>query len=257
MTGMPSPGGVAAAGALVDMAAQSREIVVGADSGSDRRRLLRAGGHSALALAALYVAITGVYVLEGTRPEGAEGWLVHLADHAPQWWVILGLSVVTDLLFFPLLTALFAALKHVDRLVLGAGVGLVGLFALLDLAITWPGYASLIRLSGVFAGGTDAEQAAALAAATFALSILESSFLAVYLILVPALGILGVSLVMRKGSFGRAVAPVGIATGVLGALAVLGPVVSDTLGLLAVPTSILTAVWVLLAGLGLYRSAAE
>jgi hypothetical protein len=49
--------------------------------------------------------------------------------------------VATDLLFVPVLWALYAVLKNVNRTMMLAGTSLVALFIVLDLAITWPNYA--------------------------------------------------------------------------------------------------------------------
>ena len=134
------------------------------------------------------------------------------------------------------------------------GGGLLILFAILDLAVTWPNYAAVITLSGSYAGSaSDTQRAGAIAAASYASAVLNSSLFAVYAILVPALGILVISLVMREGVFNKATAYAGLGAGVLGIIAVVGPFFVSTLGIFAVFSSILTTVWVLLAGYRLYR----
>ena len=60
------------------------------------------------------------------------------------WWAILGLSVLTDLLLVPVALALYLALKGVDRDAMLVATAFIGLFVVLDLAVTWPNYASLI-----------------------------------------------------------------------------------------------------------------
>src|SRR5262249_58589591 len=93
----------------------------------------------------------------------------------------------------------------------------VGLFVVLDLAVTWPNCAALISLSGNYAAAaTDVERANYVAAANYASAVLTSSLEAVYSILVLSLGILMVGLVMLKGNFGKSTAYVGVVTGILG-----------------------------------------
>jgi hypothetical protein len=60
---------------------------------------------------------------------------------------------------------------------------------------------------------------------------------------------------MLRAAFGRVTAYLGLATGVLGMVAVVGGAFRDDLGLVVVPTSVLTTVWVILVGRRLLRVA--
>jgi hypothetical protein len=91
------------------------------------------------------------------------------------------------------------------------------------------------------------------AAASYPSSVIGSGLLAVYVILLPALGILAIALVMREGPFSRAAANVGVLTGILGIVSVVGPYFWSPLGTVVILTSVLTTVWVLLVGYGLLR----
>lgn len=209
----------------------------------------RAGGVSALVLGISYLIITALYVLGGVLSGGAEEWLGHLTGHTNEWWAILYLSVGTDILFFPVAWSLYVSLKRLDQNALPAGVGFLMLFAVLDLAVTWPNYASLIGLSGQYAAAVDGVQrAAVVTAAASAFEVLSSGLFGVYTILVPSLGILLLGIVMRKGVFGRLTACLGIATGILGIVSAVGPFFVPSLGMAAVATSVLTLVWVFLVG---------
>lgn len=216
-------------------------------------RLFRIGGASALALAVFYVVITVLYSLGGALPEGPEAWLTYLAGHSREWWAILYLSVVTDVLFLPVAWALFASLRRRNESAMLVGAGLLVLFALLDLAITWPNYATLIHLSGQYVSATGDARTTVLAAATYAVGVLDSTLFGVYAILVPSLGILVIGQVMLKGVYGRLTAWLGIATGISGIVAVVGPLLVDALGIVAVLTSVLTLVWLFLVGYRLLR----
>lgn len=218
-----------------------------------RRSLYRVGGISAILLSVSYVIITVLYTLGGALPGEAEGWLRHLAAHTPEWWAILVLSVLTNLLFLPILCAIYVSLKETDKNRMLLGVGLVGLFVVLDLAVTWPNYASLIALSGQYAAAVNG--AAILAAASYAVSVLSSTLFGVYAILIPALGILFIGHVMLKGKFGKVTGYLGIVTGVFGVISVAGPILLPALGTAAVLTSVLTTAWVLFVGVKLLRLA--
>lgn len=224
------------------------------------RALLRWGGIAALLLALSYLVITGLYVVSGAVPTGGDGqaWLGYLAGKSAVWWGITGLSVLTDVLFFPVAAALYVALRAVNRNLALAGVGLLALFAILDLAVTWPNYAALITLAGDRAADMlEVERTAIVAAATYPAAVLDSSLFAVYAILVPSIGILAISVVMLRGAFGRGTAWLGVLTGILGIGAVVGPLFVSALGTLAILASVFTLVWVALAGyrlLGLARA---
>jgi hypothetical protein len=221
---------------------------------SNMKGLYRLGGVSAIVLGTSYIIITVLYVLSGALPSGGEEWLKHLAKYTLEWRAILGFSVLTDFLFIPVAWSLYIALKDVNRNAIFAGIGFVGLFVILDLAVTWPNYFSLITLSSKYAVAiNDTQRMAFVAAANYAFGVLSSSLFAVYAILVPALGILIIGLVMLKGTFSKITAYLGVVTGILGIISVVGPFFIAALGMTAIITSVLTTVWVLLVGYKLLR----
>jgi hypothetical protein len=219
--------------------------------------LYRLGGISAIALGLSYLVITALYVaVGGAAPSGGgEVWFEYLAGQSATWWGIVGLSALTDFLFLPLAVALYVALGTVNRTGMLIGAGLVGLFAVLDLAVTQLNFGVLITLSDAYAAAADETEGAALvAAANYPAAVLDSALWAVYVLLVPALGILAISLVMlRGGDFGRITATVGVLTGIGGVISVVGALFYEPLALMAIPTSILTTIWVFLVGYRLLR----
>jgi hypothetical protein len=221
----------------------------------DRRLAYRVGGLSALAIGIGYIVIIPVYVGVGAPPSGGEAWLTYVAGKSTGWWAILGLSVLTDVLFVPVALALYLALKHLGRSVMVLGTAFVGLFVFLDLAVTWSNYAALITLGENYAVAmTDAQRAASVAAATYASSVLGSTLEGVYSILTLAIGILLIGLVMLRGTFSRAAAYLGVATGVLGIASVVGQlVVAGSGAIIAILASVLTTAWVLVVGFRLYQ----
>jgi hypothetical protein len=224
-----------------------RIIINSVDSG--KKGLYRVGGVSAIVLGISYIIITVLYVLGGALPSGSEEWLKYLSSHSAEWWAILGLSVLTDFLFILVAWSLYTALQNVNRNVILVGTGLLGLFVILDLCITWPNYSSLITLSGKYAAATNnAQRMTLIATGNYALEVLSSSLFAVYAILVPSLGILIIGLVMLKGVFSKITAYLGVVTGILGVISVVGPFFIAALGMAAIITSVLTTVWILLVG---------
>lgn len=127
----------------------------------DEKWFYRIGGISALAISTAYIIIITLYVLVGARPSSGEAWLTYLAKRTTAWWVIVALSVITDLLFVPVMVSLYHALKRLNRGIVWFGTVLVGFFIVLDMAITWPNYSSLISLSGNYAAATNEVQRAA------------------------------------------------------------------------------------------------
>jgi hypothetical protein len=212
------------------------------------------GGVSALLLGVEYIVIIPLYLFAGIPPNTAAEWLTYGVGKTDVWWAIVGLSVVTDLLFLPVAFALYLALRSLNRYAMVFATIFVGLFVVLDLAVTWPSYAALITESAHYAAATtDAARAASLAAAEYASAVLHSAVEAVYSIALLSIGIFAVGLVMLRGVFNRATAYVGLATGFFGILSVVGPFVVRALGTTVILASVLTTVWVLLVGYRLMR----
>lgn len=220
----------------------------------DGRWLYRAGGISALSLGIGYIVIVALYVRIGAPPSGVEARLAYVAANTAVWWAIIGLSVLTDFLFVPVALSLYSALKEVNRSAMLLATACVAMFVVLDLAITWTNYAALITLSGRYAkAATEAQKAAVIAAAGYPCVVLESNLLFVYNTLVLAVGILMTGFVMLNGSFRKSIAYLGLATGILGVVSVVGPFFVSALKVTIIFTSVLTTVWVLFVGHGLYR----
>jgi hypothetical protein len=214
----------------------------------DGKWLYRVGGISALVLGIGYLITIPLYAHVGAPPSDGEVWLQYLAGKTTVWWVILGLSVLTDLLYVPVALALYLALKGVNRNAMLVATACVGLFVVLDLAVTWPNYASLITLSGHYTAATnDAQRAAYIAAANYPSAVLASRLETVYSIMILSFGILLIGLVMLNGIFNKMTAYVGLVTGVLGIVSITG------WNVVIIMNAVLATVWVLFVGYRLYR----
>src|SRR5258707_10712806 len=142
----------------------------------DGKWLYRVGGIAALVFGIAYIVIIALYVPMGAPPSGAEARLTYVAGNTTLWWGILGLSVLTDFLLVPVALSLYLALKGINRNAMLVATAFVGLFIVLDLALTWTNYAVVITLSRNYAAATsDAQRAVIVAAATYPTAMLESS----------------------------------------------------------------------------------
>jgi Domain of unknown function (DUF4386) len=218
--------------------------------------LYRVGGVSALLLGIGYIAIFPVYASVGAPPSGGEAWLEYSAGKTGAWSAILGLSVVTDLLFVPIALALYTALRGINRDAMLLSTAFVLLFVVLDLAVTWSNYAALIALGdGYAAATTEIQRMAYVAAASYPSAVLTSTLEGIYSIVTLAVGLLILGLVMLRSTFGRTVAWLGIATGILGIVSVVGALVVSGLSVAVIVASVLTTIWALLVGYRLLRLA--
>lgn len=214
------------------------------------RWLYRVGGISALAVGVAYIVIFLLYARVGAPPSGGEAWLEYLTGKTGVWWVILGLSVLTDFLFVPLGLSLYLALKGVHREAMLVATAFVELFVVLDLAVTWSHYASLLGLHASYAAATsDVQRVTYVAAANYAAAVLASRLFVVYAIVVLSCGILMIGVVMLKGVFNKVTACLALVTGILGIVSVTGWTV------LIIMNAVCATVWVLCVGAGLYRLA--
>ena len=103
----------------------------------DQKPWYRVGGIAALVLGTAYIIIVPLYAHVGAAPIGGEAWFKYLPGKTTVWWVILGLSVLTDFLFVPVAFVLYLALKAINRNAMLLATAFVGLFVVLDLAVTW------------------------------------------------------------------------------------------------------------------------
>lgn len=130
-------------------------------------------------------------------------------------------------------------------------VAFLGLYIVLDVAVNGLQFGPLITISQDYAAATDAtKQAAYLAVANYshAVSSLSQPISSGIL----SLGILIASLVMRKGTFSKLVANLGIVTALLG-IAYSVSVALPALGIFADVSAIIEAIWFLHVGYRLVR----
>jgi len=217
--------------------------------------LYRVGGIAAIVLVVGYFLTFPIYFWVGDQPaSGVEAQLAYFAEHAAGWWGIVFLMLVTDLLLVPIFFGIYMALKHVNKgLMLVALAFKAFLFVILDLAVTWTAYSTMI-IVGVQYGAetTEAQRAVLAAAAAYASAMLDSPMAGTYSILIPSLGVLFAGLVMLKGVFSKATAYVAVLAGLTGILW-MGSFFIDGLDVIRYINALLAMVFYLLVGVRLYK----
>src|SRR4030081_714895 len=223
----------------------------------DGKSLYRVGGISALVIGIAYIIIIPLFAHVGGAPSsGGEDWLKYLKGRTTVWWAILGLSVFTDFLFVPVALSLYLALERVNRNAMLVATAFVGLFVVLDMAVLWTNYASLLTLSALHtAAMTDVQRASYVAAADYTSAVLASHTEVFYSIVDLSLAILILGFVMlkAKGMFNKTTAYLGLAAGIFGIVSIAGFFV------IIIINALLVTLWLLFVGYRLFRlgSAAE
>lgn len=226
----------------------------------DGKWIYRVGGFSGILLGIGYLLTIPVTIIiaGGFPPLGAEARLAFFADHTAGWWGVTSLMVFTDLLYIPLFLALYHALKNFNKYLMVLAFACAGSFVLLDLAITWTSYPSLMILSSDYAAAAnDAQRSLIVAAAGYPSAILDSPLAGIYAILLPGLGELLASLVMRKGIFSKSLAYMGMIAGVCGILAGIGPIFISDLETFQYINASLAMIWFFFVGLKLNKLARQ
>jgi hypothetical protein len=216
----------------------------------DESSLFRVGGIASLAIGIAYIVIIALYASVGASPEGGEARLNYLVGKTTTWWAIVGISVLTNFLYVPVALSLYVALRDVNRFAMLLGVAFVGLFVILENAVNWTSYGSLILLSEDYAAATtESQRAIFVAAATYVSAVLESPLAGVWAIGTLSFAFLVIGIVMLKSVFSRFTAYVGIVTGVFGIAAVAG------VGKAIILNAVAATIWLFLVGYRLYRLA--
>jgi len=144
------------------------------------------------------------------------------------------------------------ALKGVNRNAVVLATAFVGLFVVLDLAVTWSHYASVLTLYHNYSTATnDTHRAGYVAAANYASAMLTSPLEIVYAIVTLSFGILLTGFVMLRGAFNKITAYLGLATGILGILSLTG------LSLIIIGNALFATAWLFFVAYRLYRLAQE
>jgi hypothetical protein len=212
----------------------------------------RVGGMSAMCIGCAYVAIAVLYVVGGAWPADGEGWLAFLAADSMLWWTALALAVAADLLTLPVVWAIYLALRKVNKVATLAGCSLLLVLVALDMMVTWPNCFSILTVSAKYmTSGSDAERQLYVAAASSAFETLSSPLIFGCQYLCPSIASLIFGLVTMKVARRKTVAYLGVLTGVVTTVAVVGPFFIEELSVGVFLASVLITIWFFLAGLEL------
>lgn len=189
----------------------------GSRLGVDQTIWYRVGGIAAVLLAVGYTVIVPLYFHVGAPPNGGDAWFTYLPGKTSVWWAIVAISVLTDLLFVPVTLTLYLALRDQGKNAMLLATAFIGAFVMLDLAVTWSHYASILILYEKYAATTnEVLRRDYLSAADYGSAMLTSRLEIVYSIVTLSFGILVMGFVMLKGVFSKVTAYLGLITGILG-----------------------------------------
>ena len=227
------------------------EMAVDAADGPDQKLWYRVGSIAAIVLGSGYIVIFRCTPQVGAPPSGGEALVEFpFPGKTNLWWAILGISVFTDFLYVPLALALYLALKMVNKNLMLVATAFIGLFVVLDLAITWSHYASILMLYSKYSMATsEVERAGYLAAANYGSAVLTSPLEVVYAIVTLSFGILVSGVVMLRGVFDKITAYLALAADVSGIASLTGFTVA------IIGNALFETVWLFFVGYRLYRLA--
>jgi len=217
--------------------------------------MYRVAGICAIVLVVGYFLTFPIYGWVGDQPaSGVEAQLTYFSEHAAGWWAILFLMVITDLLLVPIFFGIYMALKHINKgLMLVALTFKAFLFVILDLAVTWTAFSTMIIVGVQYgAATTETQRSALVAAAAYASAILASPLTDTYANVIPALGVLFAGLVMLKGVFNKPTAYLALVMGLTGILYISSFFI-DGLAVIRIFNALLATFFYLLVGIRLYK----
>jgi len=214
--------------------------------------LYRIGGVCAL-LAGLFFAVgAALSVIIGPAPAESEAYVHSLAARPFVSRLDFAVFAASDVLLVPVSLALCLAIGPARRGAAVVGAALLALYAVVDLSVTEMSSLALVNLTQSYASANPALRGMYLAAADYARAAVPVGTFLSYLL--SSVGLLIVSLAMRNGVFSRFTAWVGIVAAIEGIVAGFYVVV-PTLALLLVPSLVAFAIWCVLVGGRLYKSA--
>jgi Domain of unknown function (DUF4386) len=216
--------------------------------------LYRAGGISAMLFFVLNFVLLIMFDLitprppntgeVGSLPSGADT-LQYIASHKPVFIIEQVLFVGPTILIMVVFLALYAALKHLNKSYAAIGA-IIGIASIVLGLITFSFVLGLLYLSDLYVTAT-ATQRATFEAAAWSLIAQYNAVSASGILL--AISILIISLVMLKGVFHKAIAYLGIVTGVVGIITeALRPMIG-----LGYAVYIILYIWLFVAGWQLYK----
>jgi hypothetical protein len=215
--------------------------------------IYRLAGYSGIAIAIGYIFITIEYMVAGPAiPTNAIEWTTYLDNNSTIWWSIIWTSIITNLLYLPVVYGLYLNLKNTNRTIILISGTLFTLFVFLELAITWSNYPTLLELVSKYKlAANDTQKTIYLSGIEFASTEFQTPITAFYTIFIPAIAAILASCSMFKSKiFGKLIAYIGLISGICNAFSVLGGFFYKPFGKLVIAGSFLILFWFL--GIGIY-----
>jgi hypothetical protein len=188
---------------------QQQTEVAASNSGQSLKNLYRIAGASFLVAGGFYIwAFVAEFLLPG--PGFGEGLLQYVASNRQSLVLSYALFTAANSLSIVGVLGIYAITRALDRsyAALGAGTMIIGLMATLFSSTT----PALISLSDGYSAATSDAERQAIATAAGAVTSMNNPLVASAFI---GVGVIFVSLAMRKAPFGRGLAYLGLAVGAI------------------------------------------
>jgi hypothetical protein len=219
--------------------------------------IVRWGGACLIVVAILFALLiffslalsSSLQDLYPTTPLSGSG-LDTLAQHAALARTTFALGMLSDLFLIPGIVALYAALNRLDRGAMRVASLFMGLYVILDLAVSGMNVAALVSVSQAYASGTPTAQQSSFAVASYIKAVISLSLPISSACL--SVGVLLISLVLQRGPLGRPIVYLGIASGIVGLFYGLSAAVPGLTGLQGL-SAILELAWFAVMGWKLVR----
>jgi hypothetical protein len=211
----------------------------------------RAGGVCLFLCGIIFLLVAVFSMIIGSAPSSGQEYLLALSSNVSVAKLNFGLYALSDVLFIPVALALYLSLKQVNKNAMLIAAGLMVMYSIFDLAVTELNSLDAVLLSQQYVhAATEAQQAAYLAAAYFALSTIPIATFFTYL--VSSVGLVIASVVSLRGVFNKITALLGLTAGIegtIGAFYVFFP----GLAALLTPALVAYGLWGLFAGVRLFK----
>lgn len=221
-----------------------------------RSRLFLFAGISGIIIGVGYIVITVLYSLAGfPLPEDAITWVSYLNGKFTLWWIIIWLSIITDILYVSFAYGIYELLKKSHPGLVLLSFSLFTLFMLLELSITWSRYPAILEIVSKYQASPDLELKSMYLASIEAISTeFQTVVTSFYMIFIPSLATIIASVALLKAKSVHRIIPfIGIISGSCNAISSIGGHFSKILDNLVVAGSFLALFWFFGIGLALVK----
>lgn len=205
-------------------------------------------GISGILIAIGYFAISILFAVSGfPLPTDGAAWIKYLDGKLVLWNFIIWLSVITNILYLVVSLGFikYYEVKYKFWMIL-ASIFFI-LFVILELAGTWSIYPTIIEIFNKYHETSAIDkQAMYLGSIDYASAHFQTLINSFYVIVLPSLAVIIISLVMwKEKNFGKTVPAVGIVSAVCNITSVFGALAYAPLAKLVMPGSFLILFWFL------------